>query len=664
MKDYEFGLCPVLFWCSNRLLVPVVGVFSTKLVYGCNASRIVQALRGVVAIALLGLLVYMVVDPMEGYATPLLVVCCVASFSATAVQWFKKVDGSCTRKSPAAQEEADDFELMPLTDGGGGKTEVESRQEVEPLTVQSIGNSLKRSPPAALENKSSHTLEDSPIWLVFCRLVMAILGYHSSQQRMHRRVFWAHFILSLLFATVICWVYILAAEPVSGYHAVEGLPMARCMGEFSAAHFRNSTLTTRFNMEEYSKLHHRILHEYPPERRRFLVYEARNFGLGNRILGLVSAFLTAMATERALLVNWPKRPASYAELDDLFQNPGFDWNSASAWQSLAETEKVSAPSSYGYYLSYCRLCALRGFQDENKRYEKLLCDGDAGIPEQDAIVRICSTQWFGPVLAHNPYFRGSICAGISETDLFGTLARFLLRPIKLIQDRIDAFRKKYFDSGHRVVALQVRAKENYRLSPNQISAFFSCAYSVSEQLLGSLPRNSVALSSNTTHAGHDILPSTPLRPGERISLNRMGGKDVPSSRQSGIKWFVATDSLDVRQRLRDMLEDDLLVWETPAGEGKVISKGTVSGVQDALTEMWLLGEADEIVVSPYSTFGYVAHARVGKIPHTVLESLHCVRFQSGQPCFQKWFHVPTMGKRCWQDNMQTPEMINQHECFF
>ena len=78
-----------------------------------------------------------------------------------------------------------DSQLMPLTDGGGGKTEVESRQEVEPLTVQSIGNSLKRSPPAALENKSSHTLEDSPIWLVFCRLVMAILGYHSSQQRMH-----------------------------------------------------------------------------------------------------------------------------------------------------------------------------------------------------------------------------------------------------------------------------------------------------------------------------------------------------------------------------------------------------------------------------------------------------------------------------------------------
>ena len=68
-------------------------------------------------------------------------------------------------------------------------------------------------------------------------------------------------------------------------------------------------------------------------------------------------------------------------------------------------------------------------------------------------------------------------------------------------------------------------------------------------------------------------------------------------RRRSIKWFLATDKPSIRDDYRRLLGDDLLVWEG------TISKTSVEGMQDALAEMWMLGEADEVIISPYSTFG-------------------------------------------------------------
>ena len=32
-------------------------------------------------------------------------------------------------------------------------------------------------------------------------------------------------------------------------------------------------------------------------------------------------------------------------------------------------------------------------------------------------------------------------------------------------------------------------------------------------------------------------------------------------------------------------------------------------MQNALIDLWLLGEANYVIISPYLTFGYVAHGR-------------------------------------------------------
>jgi len=71
------------------------------------------------------------------------------------------------------------------------------------------------------------------------------------------------------------------------------------------------------SFQQYKEQHHRIMAE-KPENQRFLVWEAGGYGLGNRILSLLSAFLLANLTNRALIVDWKSSPACSAPLADLF----------------------------------------------------------------------------------------------------------------------------------------------------------------------------------------------------------------------------------------------------------------------------------------------------------------------------------------------------------
>ena len=85
-------------------------------------------------------------------------------------------------------------------------------------------------------------------------------------------------------------------------------------------------------------------------------------------------------------------------------------------------------------------------------------------------------------------------------------------------------------------------------------------------------------------------------------------------------------------------------------------------MRDAVVENWLLGEADEILISPYSTFGFVAHGRTGLKPYIVTsDTLHCFQMDTSQPCFQYWFGMTRLP--CWKDEWASTEMINQHDCY-
>ena len=62
------------------------------------------------------------------------------------------------------------------------------------------------------------------------------------------------------------------------------------------------------------------------------------------------------------------------------------------------------------------------------------------LDTKQRVLQLYSTQWFAPALAHNPHFRQKICQMLGD-DLFGTLARFLFRPVPKIQETIDQIKR-------------------------------------------------------------------------------------------------------------------------------------------------------------------------------------------------------------------------------
>lgn len=69
-----------------------------------------------------------------------------------------------------------------------------------------------------------------------------------------------------------------------------------------------------------------------------------------------------------------------------------------------------------------------------------------------------------------------------------------------------------------------------------------------------------------------------------------------------VRFFLATDSAEVRQRAVSHLGDRVIYWDQP------ISRRDARGVTNGLIDLWLLASCNETVVSAAST--YVRPARL------------------------------------------------------
>lgn len=154
-------------------------------------------------------------------------------------------------------------------------------------------------------------------------------------------------------------------------------------------------------------------------------------------------------------------------------------------------------------------------------------------------------------------------------------------PKKEIRELIDSYKDKFMDAD-KTIGLQIRRYEAYQISSLQEELFWRCA-------------NSLSISNKT-------------------------------------KWFLATDDVNSRERLKNLLGNRLLYIDSPISKSK-------EGIINAIAELWLLGEADDIIISPYSTFGSSAHARTKLIPYVVTKNLHCMKLLSAEPCFHFWSEV-------------------------
>ena len=256
-------------------------------------------------------------------------------------------------------------------------------------------------------------------------------------------------------------------------------------------------------------------------------------------------------------------------------------------------------------MPYCRLCPFRGYPKEDEIYSKLLCSKNFGFDANEQLIIIKSTQWFAPVLAHNQHFRSQVCSMIGH-DIFGTLFNKLFKPSDDILSKINSLKKEFLKSD-KVIGLQIRKIEGNSIDDSQFDVFLRCAKSLS-----------------------------------------IGAKNP--------KYFISTDNINTKVYASKLLGQSQVIMHNDS-----IDRGTTDGIKNALVDLWLLGETEDVIISPYSTFGYVAHARTSKIPYIVTRNNKCVKLISSQPCFQYWFGITLLP--CFKREMLTIDMMNQEDCW-
>ena len=209
-------------------------------------------------------------------------------------------------------------------------------------------------------------------------------------------------------------------------------------------------------------------------------------------------------------------------------------------------------------------------------------------------------------------------------DIFGALSPLILRPTAAIRQKLKRFGRDSLGVGGptantattssdaegietwleesedadvppHTVGIQLRTKDRHPMSDRQIDAFLSCA-------------KAAAMSSSAISNGFG------------------------AGRQSPPVIFLATDRPSLRAELmeRHALDGEngnplLVWWDAPVATD-------IAGMHGAVLDLWLLGFADEIFMSHGSTFGYVAHGRVGMPPSIVTGTGSCVKEISAEPC--------------------------------
>jgi len=81
--------------------------------------------------------------------------------------------------------------------------------------------------------------------------------------------------------------------------------------------------------------------------------------------------------------------------------------------------------------------------------------------------------------------------------------------------------------------------------------------------------------------------------------------------------------------------------------------GRAVNFEGAFLDIWLLGECDEVITTPASSFGYIAMARKGAAPVTVTKWGKCLRPLTSEPFSHGWLLVQKTS--CFDRRMLVPE---------
>ncbi|WVZ73515.1 hypothetical protein U9M48_021814 [Paspalum notatum var. saurae] len=375
----------------------------------------------------------------------------------------------------------------------------------------------------------------------------------------------------------------------------------------------------------------------PPECKYVVSISYR--GLGNRILAAASAFLYAVLTDRALLVD----PSN--EMDELFCEPfpGTTWLLPRDFPLASHFNNftIDTAESYGNMLknkvfrtddapagttttqpppAFAYLHLDHDYGDEDKMF---FCDAD-----QRALSRV---QWLVmrtdlytvPGLFLVTAFQEELGALFPEAErdaVFHHLARYLFHPSNHVWGLVTRYYRAYLARADLRVGIQVRNFDPRQAqSPLVLHQITSCVWT--HKLLPEVLAAAAAATEELEHA-------VPVPGAKSTAVLITSLRSWYYERIKGLYWDRATAT-----------GEDVGVHQ-PSHEGQQ-QFGKRSHDGRAWAEMYLLSLCDVLVTSGWSTFGYVAQGLGGVRPWVLHKPANltsvpdppCFRDASMEPCF-------------------------------
>ena len=362
-------------------------------------------------------------------------------------------------------------------------------------------------------------------------------------------------------------------------------------------------------LSNYAKSHNRIVHDMYSKNSLFLVHEipVNATSVHDSFLGLVSSFMLAIVTDRALLVQWtddwltplPTTDLSQlssgytfnasvdsrrVKLSDVFDKPGFEWDYDAFMDRYTRDSRDEEPELHAW--------------DPLYRINDLTCKNLGDHLKAHKFVKITNQDYFMPLIQMNPHYSEWLETELTLTKSFADLFNFLLRPSATVLESIERFKVRYMD-GNRVIGMEMSVEKSRgdwtgddAMPDGQQNLFFS-------------------------HAGQLIKETDDqVAPGSTEGVVFMFVTDNHGQLQSKFEELESSDNNAITAGVVAIL--------SPSGHG-------VSRVQLEIQELWLLGYAEYIMTTPGSRIGILGAARTHKAPLVVIDdsTVHQVSSKGG-----------------------------------
>jgi hypothetical protein len=303
------------------------------------------------------------------------------------------------------------------------------------------------------------------------------------------------------------------------------------------------------------------------------VFPSKIHGLADCILGIAGSFVVALLTGRTFKISQHRY---FRHVSEAFESPNVDWSRRpeEPWV-LNALENVQYSDIFNQSIRdsglYAAVNAHNHFKELTSEY---LFDSMFNNKSISTVFLICNR---GPVsFFDHPHLKELLYqTDFTPSNIFGSVISYLFKPKSEIFENMGELVKLSKDTSIQKIAIQVRIGDSVMKSGarrpfdiTSVKQYFQCA----EQI------------------------------------------DIFSKKNS--KWFLFTDSLDLRQAAIKMYGSKIVTPTDAPIEHSADSGTSLKGFKRTAAEWWLLGEADYFIISESSGYGKTAAVRKMREPPT------------------------------------------------